>query len=403
MKRWINTGPIRVAALGLVIVFGATALSLIGCGRKEASGGTSVSGSAEPSNDVIRIGHVAPLSGGDAHLGKDNENGARLAADEINAAGGVKVGGKTYRVEILGEDDKSDPKEGTLAAQKLIDAGVVAVVGHLNSGSSIPASRIYADANVAQISPSSTAAKYTQQGFKTTFRVVANDNQQGTAMARYALDGFKAKNVAIVDDRTAYGQGLVDVVERVLKENGVNVVAREYTDNKASDFNAILTKIRATKPDVIIYGGMDDTAGPMAKQIHQLGIKVPLLSGDGSCSPEFIKLAGDGADMLTCSRAGEAVEKLPKGAQFVAKYKAKFNADVQIYAPYSYDAVYVIVDAIRRAGSIDRAAVAAAVASTDYDGLTGHIAFDPKGDLKNGAISLFHVAGGQLAYLSTSR
>jgi len=390
----------KIAATTVVAAF-----ALLGCGRKEEPGAASDSGAQTNASaaNVIRIGHVAPLSGGDAHLGKDNENGARLAADEINAAGGVKLGDKTYRIEILGEDDKADPKEGTLAAQKLVDAGVVAVVGHLNSGSSIPASKIYNDAGLPQISPSTTAAKFTDQGFKTAFRVVANDIQQGTALANYAIDDFKAKSVAIIDDRTAYGQGLVDVVQQVLKDHGVSVVSREYTDNKASDFNAILTKIRATHPDVIIYGGMDDTAGPMAKQIHQLGIKAPLLSGDGTCSPEFIKLAGDGADILTCSRAGEAVEKLPKGAQFMAKYKAKFGSEVQIYAPYSYDAVYVVVDAIRRAGSLDRAAVTAAVASTDYDGLTGHIAFDAKGDIKNGAISMFRVQGGQLNYLSTSR
>jgi len=396
MNTWIRFAATAVVALAV----------LPGCGRKEAPaapGADAGAQTAAAANAVIRIGHVAPLSGGDAHLGKDNENGARLAADEINAAGGVKLGDKTYRVEIIGEDDKADPKEGTLAAQKLVDAGVVAVVGHLNSGSSIPASKIYSDANVAQISPSTTAAKYTEQGFKTTFRIVANDIQQGTAMANYAINEFKAKKVAIIDDRTAYGQGLVAVIENVVKDHGINVVAREYTNNKASDFNAILTKIRATKPDVIIYGGMDDTAGPMAKQIHQLGIKAPLLAGDGACSPEFVKLAGEGADMLTCSMAGEAVEKLPKGTQFMAKYKAKFGSDVQIYSPYAYDAVYVIVDAIHRAGSLDRAAITNAVASTDYEGLTGHIVFDPKGDIKNGAISMFHVQNGKLNYLSTSR
>jgi len=382
----------------------AAAIVLVGlaaCGRKDDAAGGGKSATAD--NNVILIGHVAPLSGGDAHLGKDNENGARLAADEINAAGGVKVGGKTYRVEIQGEDDKSDPREGTLVAQKLVDAGAIAVVGHLNSGSSIPASKIYKDADMAQISPSSTAVKYTEQGFKTTFRVVANDRQQGSAMANYATDVMKAKTVAIIDDRTAYGQGLADIVEEVVKSHGATVIAREYTDNKASDFNAILTKIRSTKPDVIVYGGMDDTAGPMAKQIHQLGIKTPLVSGDGACSPEFIKLAGDGADQLTCTRAGEAVERLPRGEQFMTRYQAKFGSPVQIYSPYSYDAVYVIVDAIKRAGSLDRAKVTAAVAATNYDGLTGHIAFDPKGDLLNGAISVYKVQDGKLNFLSTER
>jgi branched-chain amino acid transport system substrate-binding protein len=214
---------------------------------------------------------------------------------------------------------------------------------------------------------------------------------------------MKAKTVAIIDDRTAYGQGLADIVEEVVKAHGATVVAREYTDNKASDFNAILTKIRATKPDVIVYGGMDDTAGPMAKQVHELGIKTPLVSGDGACSPEFIKLAGDGADQMTCTRAGEAVERLPKGEQFMNRYQAKFGSTVQIYAPYAYDAVYVIVDAIRRAGSLDRAAVAAAVATTSYDGLTGHIAFDSKGDLKNGAISVYKMQDGKINFVSTTR
>ncbi len=387
----IGLATVATLAAGLVLA------TLGGCGRKDDAGG------AKSGGDVIRIGHVAPLSGGDAHLGKDNENGARLAADEINAAGGVKVGDKTYRVEIQGEDDKADPREGTLVAQKLIDAGVVAVVGHLNSGSSIPASKIYKDAEVTQISPSSTAVKYTDQGFKTTFRVVANDRQQGSAMANYATDVLKAKTVAIVDDRTAYGQGLADIVEEVVKSHGATVIAREYTDNKASDFNAILTKIRATKPDVIVYGGMDDTAGPMAKQIHQLGIKTPLIGGDGACTPEFIKLAGDGAEQLVCTRAGEAVERLPRGDRFMTGYQAKFGSPVQIYAPYSYDAVYVIVEAIRRAGSLDRAAITKAVAATDYDGLTGHIVFDPKGDLKNGAISVYKVQDGKLIFVATSR
>jgi len=388
----ISSKPIAVATVA-TLAAALVLASLGGCGRKEEAG-TGKTAAAD--GNVIRIGHVAPLSGGDAHLGKDNENGARLAADEINAAGGVKLGDKTYRVEIQGEDDKADPREGTLVAQKLVDAGAVAVVGHLNSGSSIPASKIYKDADVAQISPSSTAVKYTDQGFKTTFRVVANDRQQGTAMANYATDVLKAKTVAIVDDRTAYGQGLVDIVEQVVKEHGATVITREYTDNKASDFNAILTKIRATKPDVIIYGGMDDTAGPMAKQIHQLGVHVPLLAGDGACSPEFIKLAGDGAELLTCSRAGEAVERLARGAPFMAKYKAKFNADVQIYAPYVYDSVNVMVAAMVKAGSADPAKYLPVLAKTSgYHGVTGTISFDERGDIKNGALTLHTYKGGK--------
>jgi branched-chain amino acid transport system substrate-binding protein len=383
----------------------AAAVALAACGKKEepAKQAEAAKAPAAAPAEVIKIGHVAPLTGGIAHLGKDNENGARLAVDEINAAGGLEVGGKKYKLELLAEDDKADPKEGTLAAQKLVDAGVVAVVGHLNSGTSIPASKIYADANVVQVSPSATNPKLTEQGFKTTFRVVANDNQQGAVLANYAATEMKAKTIAIVDDRTAYGQGLADVVEKVAKEKGIKVVAREFATDKTTDFNAILTKIRAAKPDVVMYGGMDATAGPMAKQMKQLGIKAKLLAGDGVCSPEFIKLAGDAADILTCSMAGEAVEKLAKGEEFKAKYKAKFNQDVQIYSPYSYDAVYVIADAIKRAGKVDKAAIVAAMPATNYTGVTGQIAFDEKGDIKNGAISMFRVKDGKLEYISTSR
>ena len=396
MRFMLKLAPLAIAA----------AVALTACGKKEEPVKAQAAAAPAPAPAapaVIKIGHVAPLTGAIAHLGKDNENGARLAVDEINAGGGLKLGDKTYTLELIAEDDKADPKEGTLAAQKLVDAGVVAVVGHLNSGTTIPASKIYADASIAQVSPSATNPKYTEQGFKTAFRVVANDNQQGAVLANYAAGEMKAKTIAIIDDRTAYGQGLADVVEKVAKEKGIKVVAREFTNDKATDFNAILTKIRAAKPDVVMYGGMDATAGPMAKQMKALSIKSPLLAGDGVCSPEFVKLAGDAADVLTCSMAGEAVEKLAKGEEFKAKYKAKFNADVQIYSPYSYDAVYLLTEAMKRAGGPDRAKVAAEVPKTDYTGVTGQITFDEKGDIKGGAISMFKVKEGKLEYISTSR
>ena len=396
----MNHSVIKLAPLAI-----AAAVALAACGKKEepVKADAPKAAPAAAQKGQIKIGHVAPLTGGIAHLGKDNENGAKLAAKEINAAGGVKVGDQAFDIVIVGEDDKADPKEGTLAAQKIVDSGAVAVVGHLNSGTSIPASKIYSDASMTQISPSATNPKLTEQGFKTTFRVVANDNQQGGVLANYAHDALKAKTMAIVDDRTAYGQGLADVVEKVAKEKGIKVVAREFATDKTTDFNAILTKIRATKPDVIMYGGMDATAGPLAKQMKQLGIKSVLLAGDGVCSPEFIKLAGDAAPVLHCSMAGEAVEKLAKGEEFKAKYKAEFNQDVQIYSPYSYDAVYVIADAIKRAGKSDRAAITGVMPATNYPGLTGTIAFDEKGDLKNGAISMFKVSGDKLEYISTVR
>ncbi len=358
---------------------------------------------AAPQKVQLKIGHVAPLTGGIAHLGKDNENGAQLAAKEINAAGGVKLGDQVYEVVIIGEDDKADPKEGTLAAQKIVDSGAVAVVGHLNSGTSIPASKIYSDAGMTQISPSATNPKLTEQGFKTTFRVVANDNQQGAVLANYAHDALKAKTMAIVDDRTAYGQGLADVVEKVAKEKGIKIVAREFATDKTTDFNAILTKIRgqqARRRHLRRHGrhGRPDGQADEAAR-HQVGA-----AGRRRRLLARVHQAGwrRGVD-LHCSMAGEAVEKLAKGEEFKAKYKATFNQDVQIYSPYSYDAVYIIADAVKRAGKADRAAITAAMPATNYPGLTGTIAFDEKGDIKGGAISMFKVSGDKLEYISTVR
>lgn len=394
MNQLLKLAPVAIAA----------AVALAACGKKEETKAADAKKpAAAAAAAVIKIGHVGPISGAIAHLGKDNENGARMAVDEINAAGGIKLGDKTYKLELVAEDDKADPKEGPITAQKLLDAGVVAVVGHLNSGTTIPASKVYMDNGVAHISPSATAVRLTEQGFKTTFRVVARDDKQGGALANFAQANLKAKSVAIIDDRTPYGQGLADEFEKAIKAGGVKVLTREFTNDKATDFNAILTKIRATKPDVIMYGGMDATAGPMARQMVQLGIKAPLLAGDGVCSPEFIKLADKAAGILKCSQAGEDVNKLAKGEEFKARYKAKFGSEVQIYSPYSYDAVFVIAEAIKKAGKPDRAAVASAIRDTAYTGVTGAIAFDEKGDVKAGAITMFEVKDGKLVYLSTVR
>lgn len=373
----------------------AAAVALVtACGKKEeAPAGTSASApaAAAPAGGgdvVVKIGHVAPLTGGIAHLGKDNENGARLAIEEVNKAG-LELGGKKVKLELVGEDDAADPKTGTSVAQKLVDEKVVAVVGHLNSGVSIPASKIYSDAGIVQISPSSTNPDYTKQGFKTTYRVVATDAQQGPALANYAAKSLNAKSVAIVDDATAYGKGLADEFEKTAKAAGVNVVAREATNDKATDFKAILTKIKGKKPDVIMYGGMDATGGPFAKQAKELGIPAKIVGGDGVCTDKVAELAGDAVDNIICSEAGLALSKMEKGAEFQKRYQDRFKAPVQIYAPFTYDAVMVIVDAMKRANSSEPAAILAEMPKTNYQGVIGNIAFDEKGDMKEGTITLY--------------
>ena len=344
---------------------------------------------AAPADAIeVKIGHVAPLTGPIAHLGKDNENGARLALEEINKAG-LTIDGKKVVLTLVPEDDAEDPKTATQVAQKLVDAKVVGVVGHLNSGTSIPASRIYSDAGITQVSPSATNPDYTKQGFKTTYRLVATDAQQGPALANYVANTLKAKTVAIIDDSTQYGKGLADEFEKTVKAAGIKVVTREASNNKATDFKAILTKIKGSKPDVIMYGGMDATGGPLTKQAAELGIKAKVVGGDGMCTEKLAELAGEAVVNVTCSEAGMALSKMAQGADFQKRYKERFNADVQIYAPFTYDAVYVLVDSMKRSNSTDPARILAAMPDTKMQGLVGNIAFDNKGDMKEGVITLY--------------
>lgn len=353
-----------------------------------------LSGTAMSQDMVVKIGHVGPTSGAIAHLGKDNEMGARLAIDDLNAKG-VTIGGKKVKFELLAEDDAGDPKQGTAAAQKLVDAKVNGVIGHLNSGTTIPASKIYFDAGIAQISPSATNPKYTRQNYKTAFRVVADDVHLGGTLGRYAVKDMKAKTIAVIDDRTAYGQGVADEFEKGAKGSGATIVGREFTTDKATDFTAILTSLKAKKPDVIFFGGMDAVAGPMLRQMKQLGIDAKFVGGDGICSGELPKLAaGSMADnQVVCAEAGGIDPKDAAGVKamtdFKAKFKAKFNIDVQIYAPYVYDALNVMVAAMVKAGSADPAKYLPVLAKTSgYKGVTGSISFDEKGDIKNGALTL---------------
>jgi branched-chain amino acid transport system substrate-binding protein len=365
-----------------------------------------LAGSAYAQDMVVKIGHVAPTSGQIAHLGKDNENGARMAIDDLNAKG-VTIGGKKVKFELLAEDDAGDPKQGTAAAQKLVDAKVNGVIGHLNSGTSIPASKIYSDAGIPQISPSATNPKFTRQGYKTTFRVVADDVHLGGTLGKYAVKELKGKSIVVIDDRTAYGQGVADEFEKGVKAAGGKTVGREFTNDKATDFTAILTSLKAKKPDVVFFGGMDAVAGPMMRQMKQLGIDAKFVGGDGICSGELPKLAQDGMKdgMVVCAEAGGVEGAAKKSMEdFNVAFKKKFNADVQVYAPYVYDALNVMVAAMVKAGSADPAKYLPVLAKTDgYKGVTGTIGFDNKGDVKNGALTLYTYKGGKRDQIAVVR
>lgn len=351
------------------------------------------------SQEVVKIGHVGPSSGASAHLGKDNENGAKMAIEELNAKG-FKINGKAVKFVLQTEDDGADPKQGTAAAQKLVDAKVNGVIGHLNSGTTIPASKIYFEAGIPQISPSATNPQYTKQKFNTAFRVVANDNKLGGTLGRYAIDKLKATKIAVIDDRTAYGQGVAEEFVKGAKaaKPGVSIVSKEFTNVNATDFNAILTSIKAKNPDIIFFGGMDSVAGPMLRQMKALGIKAKFMGGDGVCTETLPKLAGDGLadDQVVCAEAGGVSGEQQKAFDdFLVRYKKKFNIDVQLYAPYVYDAVMTMATAMANAKSAEPAKYLPELAKIKYQGVTGSIAFDPFGDLQNGSLTLFTFKGGK--------
>ena len=375
------------------VAVAALVLTLAACGKKDEG------------PQVIKIGHVGPTSGAIAHLGKDNENGAKMAIEELNAAG-TKIGDKVVKFELLAEDDAADPKQGTAAAQKLVDAKVQGVIGHLNSGTTIPASLLYNTAGIPQISPSATNPKYTRQGFAGAFRVVADDVHLGGTLGKYAVETLKGKNIAVIDDRTAYGQGVAEEFEKAVKAAGATIVGHEFTTDKAADFNAILTTLKAKKPDVLFFGGMDAVAGPMLKQMKQLGLKAKFMGGDGICTAELIKLAAEGMgdENVFCAEAGGVEgDQKPGMEKFRADFKAKYNADVQVYAPYVYDAVKVMVAAMVTAGSSDPAKYLPALKATNYKGVTGNIVFDEKGDIKNGALTLYTYKAGKQEKLAVIR
>jgi branched-chain amino acid transport system substrate-binding protein len=383
----------------LTITLVAAAVALIGCGEQKppakAESKATDSAKAAPAagGTEVRIGHVGPLTGGIAHLGKDNENGARLAIEEANTAG-TKIGGNAVKFTLLAEDDQADPKVGTTVAQKLVDAKVVGVVGHLNSGTSIPASPIYNQAGIPVISGSATNPKLTEQGFKNQFRVVGRDDQQGPAIASYLATERKPKVVAVVDDATAYGEGIANEVEKTLKAAKITVLPREKGTDKTTDWKAVLTKLRGRNPDAVFYGGMDATGGPLLKQGRELGIKAVFSFGDGACTDKMKELAGDASEGLLCSQAGIPPQAASK--KFLDAYKKKFNQDPILYAPFTYDAANLLIEAMKKANSTDPKAYLAELQKISFPGSTGTIAFDDKGDRKDAEITIFTMKGGKI-------
>ncbi|QNM98410.1 branched-chain amino acid ABC transporter substrate-binding protein [Chitinimonas koreensis] len=352
---------------------------------------------AEP--QVVKIGFAAPLTGPQAHYGADMKAGIVLALEDANRQN-LRIGGLPVRFELLAEDDQADPKAATGIAQRFVDARVAGVIGHFNSGTSIPASKVYADAGIPQIAMA-TAPAYTAQGFKTTFRAMTSDTQQGSVMGGFVVKKLGLKKIAVIDDRTAYGQGLADQFERAARAAGGTVVQREYTSDRATDFASILTSIKAKKPDAVFYGGADSQSAPLAVQMKRLGLKAKLISGEMTRTDTFLKLAGEAGDGAIASLAGLPAEQTPGSVALLQRAKARFGA-IEFYAPYSYDATMVMVNAMKAAGSTQPARYLPLLAQTQYAGVTSaKIAYDARGDLKNGDITVYKADKGQWKVLET--
>ena len=345
----------------------------------------------------MTLGHAGPLTGSIAHQGKDDENGVALAIAQANAKQLV-IGGRAVTFRMMSEDDQGDPRVGTTVAQKFVDARVAAVIGHLNSGVTIPASAIYDKAGIPVISGSSTNPELTERGLQGVFRTIGRDDQQGPAIASYIAGELKARKVVIVDDKTAYGEGLANEVEKALRAKGVAIVGRERTTDKETDFKAILTRIKSRQPDVVFHGGMDATGGLMVKQARELGLAAQFAFGDGACTEEMAQLAGAAGEGLACSQAGLPAASATREFRdaFVAKY-----GETKLYAPFFYDAANVIIEAMRRADSTDPARFTPAIRSLSLAGATGHIEFDAKGDRKDAEMTIFRLRGGKIVPVKT--
>jgi ABC-type branched-subunit amino acid transport system substrate-binding protein len=361
----------------------------------------SSSASAQAQDQLVRIGVSGPLSGANAFAGKDNENGVRLAVEELNAQK-IKVGGKPVRFELQSEDDQGDPKAGVNVAQKFADAGVKFVLGPYNSGVAIPASRVYNDAGIL-MSTVGTNPKITQSRYPHVFRIVASDNQVGGSMASYAAKELKIKTVGVIDDRTAFGQGIAEEFAKQARAAGLSVAGREFTNDKASDFAAILTAFRARKVDAIFFGGYAPQAAPMARQMKQLGMaNVRLLGGDTLCSPEMAKLGGDAVgDNVLCAQAGAMLDKQAGGPAFKARYKQRFQRDPDVYAPAFYDQTMVIAQAMKSANTVDPAAVSKLLHTMSFPGVAGTYGYDANGNLKKTAVTVYTFKGGALSPLAS--
>ncbi len=386
------------------ILAALVAISMVatGCG----GGGAKVDDGAAKEAVKVKIGVSAPFTGDIAALGLGIKNGATLAIEAANADPEAEELGIEF--EGLFVDDAGDPKTGVNAAAQMIsDAKIIGIVGHLNSGISIPTSEKYREAGLVMISPASTNPKLTQQGFENVFRVCATDDLQGSFAADFAVDKLGAKSVAIVSDSTPYGDGLAAEFIKQFEARGGKVLSNDKIQVKDQDFKALTTKIKGLKADMIYMGGMYTEAALIAKQAKESGMKTPLMGGDGLYTQQYVDIAGAAnAEGDLATSIGLPLDLQPKGQDFKAAFDAKFRGQaIEAYDTYAYDAAMAVINAAMKvarelgadqlATPAGKAAIIAAVAATDFEGVTGKVSFDDKGDTTNKALTAYVVEGGK--------
>jgi len=343
-------------------------------------------------DQVVKIGYAGPLTGAIAHIGKDSQYGAQLAIDEANEQN-IKIKGESVQFVLDVQDDQGDPKTAVTVAQKLVDDHIVGLVGHINSGATLATSKVYSDAGIAQISPSSTNPMFTRQRMKTTFRTIGDDRDVADALVGYVVDTLKAKQVVVVDDRTAFGQAFSDAAVESLARRGITPVGREYTTDQAVDFRGILTNLKSKQPQVLIYGGVDAQAGPMRRQMTSLGMSGTVFASCTIETDKFVQLAGvEAAEGSISSESGYPISQLPNGAAFEKRF-AKYGKPV-LYSPYAYDAAWALIKAMQLANSTAPADILAALHKVSFNGVSGEVSFDQKGDLRTSHVSLFKESKG---------
>ncbi len=357
-------------------------------------------GAAARAASTITIGVAGPFTGDQAAFGDMLRNGVTLAAEEWNSKGGVSVGGKRMKVDILWGDDRHDPREGISIAHKFVNSGVVGVVGHFNSSVSIPASTVYAEADVIQITPASTNPKLTEQGFKTVFRVCGRDDQQGRVAAEYIVGALKATHVAILHDKTVYGQGLADRTKRFLEKKGVSPIFYSGVVQGDKDYMPVLTAAKQKNPEVVYFGGIHPEAILLVKQMRErLGMKAIFVSGDGIFVDEFYKIAGESAEGAYVTFPPDQ-KKIAAAQTMLKSHRKRFRKDVGAYTIYSYAAANLILNSIQSTGSTQGSKLAAHLRSKAWNTSLGKIQFNQKGDVLESPYVFWQVKGSKFVQLN---